>query len=163
MQLLRHLCSHYHHLYLYQFTGSILTFRATSLEWLFVKASNHHSIASDFPEGSQLHVHIPKPGRVLLRVIVARTRLYTLILSFRLLFRRSTYPELDHEGVHDAADHRDEIEGVPGVLEEVLFRGNSRKNWLAKWSLFAPIRYSILLPRSSLNSSDTFSISTDAD
>ena len=34
--------------------------------------------------------------------------------------RSSTYPELDHERVHDAADHCDEVEQVPGVLEEIL-------------------------------------------
>lgn len=44
-----------------------------------------------------------------------------------LLSRRwSTYPELDHEGVHDAADHRDEVENVPGVFEEVLATGTGK-------------------------------------
>ena len=33
---------------------------------------------------------------------------------------RSPYRELDHEGVDDAADHRDEVERVPGVHEVAL-------------------------------------------
>lgn len=41
--------------------------------------------------------------------------------------RSSTYPELDHEGVHDAADHRDEVERVPGVLEEILLGEETRE------------------------------------
>lgn len=53
--------------------------------------------------------------------------------------RRSfTYPELDHQGVHDAADHRDEVERVPRVFEEVLFARELKKYRLVTGLLIIP-------------------------
>lgn len=33
----------------------------------------------------------------------------------------NTYTKLDDHGVHYTSDHRDKVEGVPWVLEEVLW------------------------------------------
>lgn len=32
------------------------------------------------------------------------------------------YPELDDQGVDDAAHHRDKVENVPRIFEEILFK-----------------------------------------
>ena len=42
------------------------------------------------------------------------------IKSSSLGFRASSYRELDHEGVNDAADDGDEVKSIPRVLEVAL-------------------------------------------
>jgi len=59
--------------------------------------------------------------------ITAKTQLNTLIIFCPLLFRYFTYPELNNESVHNAADHCDEVERIPGIFEEVLLAGTVEK------------------------------------
>jgi len=70
-------------IHLHQHKRSILTFDATSSEWLFIRASNYrnHSLASGFLKDSRIHVYIP--GRFLLRVLIAKTQLTHLYSFFR--------------------------------------------------------------------------------
>ena len=46
---------------------------------------------------------------------------------FNFNIKKETYCKFHHEGVHDASNHRDVVEGVPGVFEITLATTRERE------------------------------------